>query len=170
MDSVEPDVEPNDFEARIKRRWYRSGWFRALSREHQIELITVVLLSIAALERMRDMSASLSSITNVTLSRSEGSDAKRPSAPCRVRDGSRVASTSSIPQTDRNACVTVLRVRASVRLVRIPGVAVERRAIIPLLSRVRITGRGNPSAHDRQPPGQSRCRHAARLGTGLYRG
>jgi hypothetical protein len=61
---------------------------------------------------MRDMSASLSSITNVTLSRSEGSDAKRPSASCRVRDGSRVASTSSMPQTDRNVCVTGLRVRA----------------------------------------------------------
>jgi hypothetical protein len=39
---------------------------------------------------MRDVSASLSSITNVTLSRSEGSDAKRPSASCRIRDGSRV--------------------------------------------------------------------------------
>jgi hypothetical protein len=65
-----------------------------------------------SLERMRDMSASLSRITNVTLSRSEGSDAKRPSASCRVRDGSRVASTSSMPLTDRNACVTVLRVRA----------------------------------------------------------
>jgi hypothetical protein len=48
------------------------------------------------------------------LSRGEGSDAKRPSASCRVRDGSRVASTSSTPQTDRNVCVTGLRVRALV--------------------------------------------------------
>lgn len=49
MDSVEPEVNENDFETRVKRRWYRSGWFRALSREHQIELITVILLSLAAL-------------------------------------------------------------------------------------------------------------------------
>ena len=49
MDSVDPDADVNDLEERIKRRWYRSGWFRALSREHQIELITVVLLSLAAL-------------------------------------------------------------------------------------------------------------------------